>query len=58
MARIEWEDVTYRLKGGKLVLDGVSGSAFAGRLLGVIGPSGAGKVRCSKPYVCIFILWS
>lgn len=42
--RLEWRNVTLRLRGGgRVLLDRVSGAAEPGRVLGLMGPSGAGK---------------
>jgi ABC-type hemin transport system ATPase subunit len=46
MQHLSFEQVSYTVE-GKQVLVGVSGQAHAGRLLAIMGPSGAGKVRCT-----------
>jgi len=41
---LEWENITYTIKGKeKPILDRVSGSVGEGKLLAILGPSGAGK---------------
>ncbi|CAN0164535.1 unnamed protein product, partial [Ectocarpus sp. 12 AP-2014] len=42
---VEWKDVSFSVGRGKkkAILDGVSGSANAGKVLAVMGPSGSGK---------------
>ena len=50
---LEWAELTYRLpgkrrRGGAELLAGVAGRAQPGRLLAVMGPSGAGKTTFLK----------
>ena len=40
---IKWKDVGFTTRAGKKILQGVSGSMQAGRLLALMGPSGCGK---------------
>lgn len=50
---LEWAELTYRLpgkrrRGGAELLAGVAGRARPGRVLAVMGPSGAGKTTFLK----------
>lgn len=46
-----WQHISYRLAGGKLLLNNVSGFVAPGKLTALMGESGAGKVFVAVPPV-------
>jgi len=42
-AQLVWRDLTLTLRKGKVLLDHVSGVAQSGRIMSLMGPSGAGE---------------
>ena len=59
---LSWRDLTYTIgnkRKGRAIIQGMSGRAKPGRLLGILGPSGSGKVGGSidKGH-CVVFPWA